>query len=334
MSASPLKMSTPGENHFSTVPTEYTFDKNSHMNTNKQAISFKSNGLNIAGILHLPVATDQPTAAIVIGHPGSGVKEQTAGLYAQLLAEKGFITLTFDAGYQGASEGLPRGLEDPAQRTEDFKSAVSFLHTLARVDTNKIAVLGICASGGYVINAAAADLRIKAVVTVIAADIARQFKKGGDGKQDPAVFQGMLSIAAADRTLVAKGEEPGTFPLFPATKDEAEALDQHNYEGWEYYCTDRGQHPRSAKVLTWNSVDRIATFDAFAFVNQISPRPLLMITGSKAVTRWMTEEAYNAAGAPKELLNIEGASHMALYDELQYVTQAVDKTASFLNSAL
>lgn len=298
-------------------------------NFTQQEISFWSNRLKIAGILRIPSLTNQQLPALVIGHPGSGVKEQTAGDYAQRLAERGFITLTFDAAHQGASEGIPRGLEDPAQRTEDFKCAVSFLHTLSSVDTSKIGLLGICAGGGYSIAAAATDHRVKAVATVIAADISRQFRKGSDGNQDPAIFQGMLNAAVLARTEEAKGKEPATFPLFPATAEEARSLGNHVFEGWEYYCTPRGHHPRSAKFLTWNSVDRIGSFDAFAFIDQISPRPLLMISGSEALTLWMTQEAFAAAKEPKELLIIDGANHMALYDNPTFLDLAIDRITEF-----
>jgi hypothetical protein len=293
---------------------------------------FFSNGIKIAAIIYMPssalTATYKTSPAIVVSHPGTGVKEQTAGLYAQLLAEQGFIALTFDAAYQGESEGLPRGLEDPAQRVEDIKCAVSFLGTLPQVDTDRIGVLGICASGGYGIMAAAADQRIKAIATVSAADIARQFKKGGNGNQDPQVFQHLLSLAAADRFEEAKGNQPRVLPVFP-TEEQAKAMGAHVYEGWQYYCTNRGQHPRSAKVLTLSSIDRIATFDAFAFVNLIAPRPLLMIVGSKAETMWMTKEAYAAALQPKELMIIEGASHVALYDKMEFIEPALSKLVDF-----
>lgn len=298
----------------------------------KKAITFQSNGLKIAGHLYIPQY--KTGAAIVVGHPASGVKEQTAGLYARLLAERGFITLTFDAAYQGESEGIPRGLENPSQRVDDIKSAVSFLNTVNEVALGKTGVLGICAAGGYGIAAAATDHRIKAIATVSAADIGRQFRNGGDGQQDPAIIQHMLDEAAIARTAEVKGSEPKVFPLFPATAEQASALGQHVYEGWQYYCTEVGQHPRSAKTFVWTSVDRIAGFDAFRFADLIAPRPLLMIAGSEAATLWMTEEALDVAKAPKELFIIDGATHMDLYYKQAFVTPAVDKLERFFRSTL
>ncbi|WP_194910360.1 alpha/beta hydrolase [Catenulispora rubra] len=304
-------------------------------------VTFTSNGLKIAGHLYLPdgiaaAANTNPTPApaVVVGHPGTGVKEQAAGLYASRLAEAGFIALAFDAAYQGESEGEPRGLEDPAQRVEDLKSAVSFLTTRPEVGPNRIGVLGICASGGYSLAAAATDHRVRAVATVSGVDIARQFKVGADGTQDPAVFQGMLDAAAAARTADARGEGVQSFGLFPATAEEAALGGQHVFEGWEYYATPRAGHPRSAKTLTWSSVDRIATFDAFATVSLIAPRPLLLIVGRNAVTSWMGVQAFQNAGGPKELHWIDGASHVDLYDKDEYVTPAVAKLAEFYTANL
>lgn len=214
---------------------------------------------------------------IVVGHPGTGVKEQAAGLYARHLAERGFVTLAFDAAYQGESAGEPRGLEDPAQRVEDVKAAVSFLTTRDEVDPGRIGVLGICASGGYALPAAATDHRVRAVATVSAVDIARQFRDGADGAQDPTVIRGMLEAAAAARTAEARGEDVQTFALFPDTEEEARRGGPHVFEGWEYYRTPRAGHPRSAKSLTWTSVDRIVTFDAFRSLGLLGSRPLLLI---------------------------------------------------------
>ncbi|MFF7595175.1 alpha/beta hydrolase [Streptomyces mirabilis] len=299
-------------------------------------VTFPSAGLKLAGHLYTPDdGAVGPRPAIVVSHPGSGVKEQAAGLYALRLAEQGFVTLAFDAAYQGESEGEPRGLEDPAHRVEDIKAAVSFLTTRDDVDADRIGALGICASGGYVLSATVSDRRIKAVGTVSAVDIARQFRDGADGAQDPAVFQGMLAEAAAARTAEARGEGVQTFPLFPDTAEQARALGgRHAVEGCEYYCSDRAQHPRSAKSFTWSSVDRMAFFDAFRFVHLIAPRPLLVIVGREAVTSWMSVEAFQNARAPKELHWIDGASHVDLYDKEPHVGPAVEKLTDFFRAQL
>ena len=294
----------------------------------KSDVTFLSGGLKLAGHLYTPDAAGVHPA-IVVGHPGSGVKEQAAGLYARRLAEQGFVTLAFDAAYQGESEGEPRGLEDPSHRVEDLKAAVSLLTTLDEVDPERIGALGICASGGYSLTATATDHRIKAVGTVSAVDIARQFRLGADGTQDPSVVRGMLDAAAAARTVEARTGEIQRFKIFPDTEEEARAGGPHVYEGWEYYCTPRAEHPRSIKAMPWASVDRIVAFDAFRFVDLIAPRPLLMIVGRDAVTSWMSVSAFQAARGPKELHWIEGAVHNDLYDKDEFVTPAVAKLSDF-----
>ena len=296
-------------------------------------VTFLSAGLKIAGHLYTPDdATDDFTAnqAIVVGHPGSGVKEQAAGLYAQRLADHGFTTLAFDAAYQGESEGEPRGLEDPGQRVEDIKAAVSYLSTR----TDHVGVLGICASGGYGLAAAATDQRVNAVATVSAVDIARQFRLGADGTQDPAVFQALLAAAAQARTAEAHGEPVAPFEIFPKTEEEARQAGPHVFDGWEYYCTPRAWHPRSARALAWPSVDHIATFDAFHALDLLAPRPLLMVVGRAAVTSWMSVEAFQKATGPKELHWIDGAVHNDLYDRDPYVTAAVTRLAGFFRTHL
>ena len=298
----------------------------------RTTVNFDSAGLTIAGHLYIPDEPSGPRPAIVVSHPAGGVKEQAAGSYASQLAERGFVTLAYDAAHQGESAGLPRGLEDPAQRIEDVKAAVSFLTTRDEVDPERIGALGICASGGYVVSAAATDQRIKAVATVSAADIGRQFRQGAEDDQDPAIVQGLLAAASAARTAEARGTVPATFAIFPPDEQAARAGGQHVFDGWEYYCTDRAQHPRSAKEFTLNSVDRIVTFDPFRFIGLIAPRPLLMIAGTEAVTKHMTTEAFERAGEPKRLQWIDGASHVDLYDK--YVEPAVDVLTDFFGEGL
>ncbi|WP_318781474.1 alpha/beta hydrolase [Nonomuraea africana] len=268
-----------------------------------------------------------PWPALVVGHPGTGVKEQTSGTYAQLMAERGFVVLAFDAAYQGESYGLPRGLEDPAQRVEDFKAAVSYLTTLEEVAPDRIGLLGICASGSYSLAATGGDHRVRAVATVSTAEPARQFRLGADGTQDPAVFQSLLAAA--------RGEDPGAMTMFPDTAEQAGALGgAHGIEGFEYYCTPRGEHERSAKTLAWESIDKMASSDAFHAIPLIGTRPLLQIIGERAVTAWMAIEAHQRAVGRKEIHWIKEASHIDLYDKKEYIDSAVDRLTDFFTTNL
>lgn len=299
----------------------------------KHDVIFPSAGLTIAACLYVP---EKPNGAtLVIGHPGSSVKEQSPALYAEKLCARGFRILTFDAARQGSSEGLPRGLEDPAQRVEDFKAAVSWLGTQSGIDAAKVGGLGICASGGYIVQAAAGDPRIGAIATIAAVDVGRQLRVGADGRQPPELLKALLDSAAQARSRAAlSGDEIGRFPIFPPDEASARAGGAHVFEGWEYYCTPRGDHPRAARALTWDSIDRMATFDAFRFIDLIAPRPLLMITAERAVTAWMTHEAYERAGNPKRLHTIAGATHVDLYDREEAVTAAVEQLSEFFAAAL
>ena len=297
-------------------------------------VTFPSAGLNLAGHLYTPDDAEGPRPAIVVGHPMSGVKEQTAGLYAEQLARAGFVALAFDAAYQGESEGTPHLLEDPAHRSEDIKAAVSFLSGRADVDPERIGALGICASGGYVAPAAATDHRIKAVATVSAVDTGDMFRNGVGRTQDPAILQGMLDAAGAARTEEAAGAAPRLAQIHPDTEEQARALGQHTYDGWEYYRTARGAHPRSENFFVLRSIDLIAQFNAFETIELIAPRPLLMIVGTEAATAYISQDAIEKAGEPKELYWIDGATHVDLYDKEEYVPAAVAKLTDFFGTHL
>jgi fermentation-respiration switch protein FrsA (DUF1100 family) len=301
----------------------------------RKNVTFDSAGLKLAGHLYIPDEPDLGARpAIVIAHPASGVKEQTSGLYSDRLARAGYVTLTFDAAYQGESEGVPRSLEDPAHRIEDIKAAVSFLNTLDAVNPDRIGALGICAAGGYTLTASATDHRVKAVATVSGVDVGRFFREGPDGNQPSAVLHAMLDAAAAARTAEARGQGVGYFPIFPESEERARGADQYTFEGFEYYCTPRAQHPRSAKRFTWSSVDRIASFDGFQFVSLLAPRPLLVVVGRRAATFANTMQSFERAKEPKELFWVDGATHVDLYDKEPFVPTVVSKLADFFNAHL
>ena len=301
----------------------------------KTNVTFDSAGLKLAGHLYTPDgASGGPRPAIVVAHPMTGVKEQTAGLYAERLAQEGFVALAFDSAHWGESEGEPRFLEDPSRRVEDIKNAVSFLSLRAEADPERIGALGICASGGYVIPATVTDHRIKSVATVSAVEEGRFFRNGVDGNQGPEVLQAMLDSAAASRTEEAQGKPPRQQKIHPDTAEEARALGQHTYDGWEYYRTARAYHPNTEDYFALRSVDLIAQFNGMEHIRLIAPRPLLMIAGTAALTADVSRDAIEQALEPKELFWIDGATHVDLYDKEEYVPTAVAKLADFFRSSL
>ena len=308
-------------------------------------VNFPSRGINIAGHLFAPPAdaTDRKQAAIIVGHPTTGVKEQASGLYARQLAEAGFVTLAFDAAYQGESGGIPRALEDPYQRVEDFKAAVTYLSTLdksvAIVDPQRIGVLGICASGGYVPFAAQSDQRMRAVATVSGACLGEQTRHGLVGsvpslQVTPEQQTAMLVQSGKYRISEAQSGEtpllamlPGDVAALPADLPENNVLKQCI----DYYKTPRGAHPRSTNMEVAWSVDLRANYDSYAFNHMISPRPLLMIAGSDADTAYLSRRGIEKAREPKELFIIEGKTHVDLYDD---TSDTLPKLTDFMMKAL
>jgi uncharacterized protein len=287
-------------------------------------ITFDSTNLKLAGQVYTPEGLQPGTRlpALVIGHPVTGVKEQGPALYAQRLVASGLVVLTFDAAYQGASEGTPHGLEEPFQRAEDFRNAVTYLTTRDDVDPERIGAIGICGAGGYVPYAAQTDHRLKAVATVSAVNITSFFRD-----PDPAGFQQLVEQSGALRTAEALGE-PAL--LLGALPDELPAgAPQGLREFFDYYKTPRGSHPRSTNQWVARSADRLAQFDAFAEIARIAPRPLVMIAGTAAETRPFSVGAIAAAGENAELFEIDGATHVDLYDRDPYVAQAVTKLQAF-----
>jgi fermentation-respiration switch protein FrsA (DUF1100 family) len=290
-------------------------------------VKFPSNGVTVAGHLYAPENAEGKLPAIVVGHPTTGVKEQTAATYAQGLADQGFIALAFDAAFQGDSEGLPRGLEDPIQRADDFRNAVTYLANRDDVDADNIGVVGICGSGGYVTYAAQTDRRMKAVATVVGADVPQWVKAAGDE-----AFEQLLDAAGPARTAEAAGQEIPMFSMQPESVDENTPAAMAEF--YDYYKTPRAAHERSTGMVPLRSVDKLAQFEPFEHVERIAPRRLLMVSGSEAMTLPISQDAVARAGDNAELFVIDGASHVDLYDKEEAVTPATAKLAEFFKENL
>ena len=293
-------------------------------------VKFSSGNQTIAGTLFIPDEAQGASPAIVISHPFGSVRQQSPINYATRLTKEGFVTLTFDAAYQGESTGEPRQLEDPFIRVENIKDAVSYLATREEVDADRIGALGICASGGFVPFAASSDIRIKAVATVSGADLGDVYSSQTE------TLPKLLKASAQARTDRAAGKDVEAQPMIPMTQDQAnEYPDRSMYkEAYDYYRTDRAKDDRAPNTVDPTSFDRIAVFDAYGFIDQISPRPLLMIAGSDADTLPYSQNSIEKAQEPKELFIIDGASHVDLYDKPEYVDPAVAKMSSFFHENL
>ncbi len=303
-----------------------------------EKISFKnSNNTNItmAAVINFPADFDKtkkyPT--VIVSHPGGGVKEQASGLYARKLAENGFLTIAYDASYQGESGGEPRQLENPYIRTEDVSAVIDFLTTLPYVDTKRIGGMGICAGAGYNANAAINDRRIKAVGAVSAVNIGSMFRNGWDNNVKDADAIPYLEAGSNARTSDASGAAVGTMPLAPLK--EADAPNAELREAWEYYHTSRCQYPTAPGYATLRSLTQIITYDAYNKAEAFLTQPLLMIVGSQAGSAWMSHDLIERAGSKNKKLHVvEGANHMSMYDVPKYVDEAVNFLSKFFKENL
>lgn len=215
-------------------------------------------GITIAAVINFPAGFEEGKQypAVVVSHPGGGVKEQTAGLYARKLAESGFITIAYDASYQGESTGLPRQLENPYIRTEDVSAVIDYLTTLPHVDTSRIGAMGICAGAGYSANAAINDRRIKALGMVSAVNIGQMFRNGWDNNVKDADALGYIEFGSNARTADANKSELATLPLAPMREEDAP--NEELREAWEYYHTPRAEHPNAPGFMTARSLPPVS----------------------------------------------------------------------------
>ncbi|WP_016880905.1 MULTISPECIES: alpha/beta hydrolase [unclassified Rhodococcus (in: high G+C Gram-positive bacteria)] len=249
------------------------------------------------------------------------------------MAEEGFVALAYDASFQGESGGDPHHLEDPFARAEDVRVAVDFLQSLGYVDAERIGVLGVCAGGGYAVNAALTDYRIKAVTTVSAVNIGTSFRRGWYGTDSDAAAVPTLEAVAQQRTGEAQGADPAYIPYVPEQPDESTPRDL--VEAHDYYLTARAQHPNARnKQLFTKSISRIFTFDAFHLVDDLFTAPLLIVAGSEAGSLWMSTELHGRVRSPKKLVVVEGGAHMDVYDVPKYVDHAVAEATPFFRENL
>lgn len=300
-----------------------------------RSVKFNNRSIEIAANLHLPAGFDttRKYPAIVVTHPAGGVKEQTAGLYAERLAEAGFIAIASDASCQGESGGEPRQLENPCMRVEDISAVVDFLTTLPYVDDARIGAMGICAGGAYTVTAAMADRRIKAVGAVSAANYGAILRNGWEGRDDLGAAFAMLESAASARTIEANGAATGYYPVVPQTVQEASNADLA--EAVDYYRTPRAQRVTAPGTAPVRSLMQLVTFDAFNLVEQFLTQPILIVAGENAGTRWISEDLFRrVASKDKQLHIVPGASHIGLYDQPGPVAEAMSKLAPFFKGTL
>lgn len=296
--------------------------------------SFTSNAFTIVADLYYPPTRSSSGTypALVLSTPVTSVKEQSTAVYSRYLSAHGFICLAFDPAYQGESSGEPRLLENPNQRAEDIKCAVTYLSLLPEVDASKIAALGICGSGGYVPFAAQTDVRIKAVATISAVCVGRMTRGGILKPVDPSTLKTGLEMAGNLRIEEMKDGKAQTMPVLPENpEDVPKSQDFMWKDAARYYKSDRGRHPRCPSAWAIRSVELMANYDSYQFIAMISPRPLLMIAGSEADTLRFSQEAIALANEPKELCIVPGKTHAELYDD---VSESGPRLVSFFSSAL
>ena len=297
-------------------------------------VSYEVGGIGVVANVYTPANYDSSKeyVAIVVAHPNGGVKEQVAGLYAQRLAELGYITIAADARYQGAG-GEPRNTDRPANRIEDIHGMVDFISQYPGVDASRIGALGICGGGGYTLGAAQGDKRIKAVATLSMFNSGRVRRNGFQDSQINTIQQ-RLTQAAEARNEEAKGKVLYTGEMNISDEEAAKLPFALYRDGYEYYFKTHA-HPNSTFRYTMSSLLDLMTWDATDHIDLID-QPLLLIAGSDADTKYMSDEAFEKATGTKdkEMYLIPGAEHIKTYFVPEYVNLAVNKMKDFFGMKL
>ena len=290
-------------------------------------------GITLAADLYIPKNATGKLPAIAVSGPFGAVKEQASGLYAQTLAERGFLTIAFDPSYTGESGGQPRNVASPDINTEDFCAAVDYLATRNDVDAERIGILGICGWGGFAINAAAMDTRIKATVASTMYDICRGTANGYfDANDNADARYQMRKQLNAQRT---EDYRNGSYKLTVMNPKPADDAPQFVKDYYDYYKTKRGYHPRSINSgLGWHVTSSLSLINMpiLAYSDEIRSA-VLVVHGEKAHSRYFGEDAFKKLkGDNKELYIVPGANHTDLYDNLKKIP--FDKIVAFYNQYL
>lgn len=312
--------------------------KNVKGQVNIHPVTYQLHGIKIVANVYTPADYDpsKQYPTLVVAHPNGGVKEQVAGLYAQRLAENGFITIAADAAYQGGSGGSPRYVDKPANRIEDIYAMADFIGQYQGVDQQKLGLLGICGGGGYSLKAAQADKRFKAVATLSMFN-SGQVRRNGFMNSQLATIQERLEKASQARAAEAAGGQPqyALANTAPLSDEQIAKLPFELYREGTLYYGKTHAHPNASSNYTLSSLMDLMSWDASSNSDLID-QPLLMIAGSKADTKYMTDEVLVKAvhAKTKELFLLEGATHIETYWKPAYVDQAVKKLVVFYESNL
>lgn len=286
-------------------------------------------GLMIAGDLYVKkdMNFEKLQPALIVGAPYGGVKEQGPCVYANELAQRGFIVLTFDPCYMGESEGEPRHVASPELFTENFSAGVDYLGIQSYVDRERIAVIGICGSGGFALAAAQVDTRIKAIITTSMYDISSAARAGQTPEQ---ILDAKKALAAQRWKDAENGYMPEYTPIFPETplEDVPAGIPEPDAEWFRFYAVKRGHHERARGGFTTTSNIPFLNFDLLAHLDEISPRPIMFVVGDRAHSRFFSEAAFKKAREPKKMVIVDDAEHIDLYDRTDRIP--FDKIESFL----
>lgn len=325
-----------------------TFPKSDRVDHRK--VSFRNRyGITLAADLYVPKNINGKQAALAVSGPFGAVKEQSSGLYAQTMAERGFVTLAFDPSYTGESGGEPRNVASPDINTEDFSAAVDFLGLQSNVDRNRIGVIGICGFSGMALTAATSDSRIKAVATTSMYDMSRSMSRGYKDGYTMEQRQKVIDYLSEQRWEDAESgdyavgyhevpfDENGNIVTGQRVLPETLPEDPNPVLAafFDYYRTPRGFHPRGINSTTaWTATTPMSffSFPMYANIEMIAPRPILLVAGEDAHSVYYSEDVYKQAPDPKELVIVPNADHVDLYDQMDKIP--FDKLTSFFDKNL